>query len=235
MRPSLSRSRFADLRFRRHPDQPCVAGKDHVVVARRGDQAGDDQLPHVQARTRRPVLREDLRADHRLGVLVRQVQAHEAPRRHLRQVRCRSDAGQSSPRAPRPHHARHAGEPRVVLQGAAEPHRPPARHLAPRARARALLRGLRRRRSARQRSEPEPAALRRAVPQGARRVGTQVPRADGRRSDQGAAQARQCRQARRRAAHEDALRAVGAEEAEVRQAAEGRRFVPQIDEPARSG
>ena len=155
----FSRSRFAHLRFRRHPHFAGVAGKDHVVVARRGDQAGDDQLPHVQARARRPVLREDLRADHRLGVPVRQVQAHEAPRRDLRQVRRRSDAGQGAPRAPRPHHARHAGEPRVVLQGAAEPHRPPARHLAARARARALLRGLRRRRSARQRPEPEPAAL----------------------------------------------------------------------------
>ena len=52
----------------------------------------------------------------------------------------------------------------------------------------------------RQRSEAEPAAHRRAVPQGARRVGTQVPRADGRRSDQGAAEARQHREARRRAA-----------------------------------
>ena len=166
-------------------------------------------------------------------MLVRQVQAHEASRGDLRQVRRRSDAGQGAPRAPRPHHAGHAGEPRVVLQGAAEPHRASARHLAARARARPLLRGLRRRRSARQRPEPEPAALRRAVPQGARRVGTQVPRSDGRRGDQGAAQARQHREARRRAAHEDALGSVGAEEAEVRQAPEGRRFVPQVDEQAR--
>ena len=41
------------------------------------------------------------------------------------------------------------GEPRVVLQGAAEPHRPPARHLAARPRAHPLLRGLRRHRSGR--------------------------------------------------------------------------------------
>ena len=138
-------------------------GQDPVVVARRSDQAGDDQLPHLQAGTRRPVLREDLRADHRLGVPVRQVQAHEAPRRDLRQVRRRSHAGQGPPRAARPHHAGHAGQPRVVLQGAAEPHRPPARHLAARSRARALLRGLRRRRSGRDRAEAEPAAQRRAV------------------------------------------------------------------------
>ena len=170
MRPSFHERARADERFRRDPDQPRVAGQDPVVVARRGDQAGDDQLPDVQAGTRRPVLREDLRADHRLGVPVRQVQAHEAPRRDLRQVRRRSDAGQGPPRAPRPHHAGHAGQPRVVLQGAAEPHRPPARHLAARSRARPLLRGLRRRRSGRDRAEAEPAAQRRAVPQGARRA-----------------------------------------------------------------
>ncbi len=42
--------------------------------------------------------------------------------------------------------AGHAGQPRVVLQGAAEPHRPPARHHAARSRAHPLLRGLRRHR-----------------------------------------------------------------------------------------
>jgi DNA-directed RNA polymerase subunit beta' len=31
----------------------CVAGAHPAVVARRGDQAGDDQLPHVQAGARR--------------------------------------------------------------------------------------------------------------------------------------------------------------------------------------
>ena len=60
------------------------------------------------------------------------------------------------------------GQPRVVLQGAAEPHRPPARHLAARPRAHPLLRGLRRHRSGRDRAEAEPAAHRGAVPQGAR-------------------------------------------------------------------
>ena len=42
----------------------------------------------------------------------------EAPRRHLRQVRRRGHPGQGAPRAPRPHHAGHAGQPRLVLQGA---------------------------------------------------------------------------------------------------------------------
>ena len=121
----------------------------------------------------------------------------------------------------------------MVLQGPAQPHRPPARHLAARSRARALLRGLRRHRAGRHRPEAEPAADRRAVPQGARglRPG-EVPRPDGRRGDQGAAQARQRREARRRAARSHARRAVGAEEAEVRQAAEGRRLVPQVDQQA---
>ena len=202
------------------------------MVARRGDQARDDQLPHVQAGTRRPVLRQDLRADHRLGVPVRQVQAHEAPRRDLRQVRRRSDAGEGPPRAAGPHHAGHAGQPRVVLQGAAEPHRPPPRHLAARSRARPLLRGLRRRRSRRDRAEAEPAAERRGLPQGARRAPAPLQGADGRRGDQGAAEARQRRSARDRAAREDEDGDLGAEEAEVRQAPEGRRLVPEVEQPA---
>ena len=88
---------------------------------------------------------------HRLGMPVRQVQADEAPGRHLRQVRRRGHPGEGAPGAPRAHHAGHAGQPRLVLQGVAEPHRPPARHLAARSRARALLRGVRRHRSRRQR------------------------------------------------------------------------------------
>ena len=101
----LSRQGRVDGRLRRHPHQPGVAREDPVVVARRGHQAGDDQLPDLQAGAGRPVLREDLRADHRLGVPLRQVQADEAPRRDLRQVRRRGDAGQGPPRAARPHRA----------------------------------------------------------------------------------------------------------------------------------
>ena len=164
---------------------------------------------------------------------VRQVQADEASRRHLRQVRRRGHAGQGAARAPGPHHAGDPRQPRVVLQGAAEPHRPPARHLAARSRARPLLRGVRRHRAGGHRAQAEPAPHRGAVSQGARglRPG-EVPGADGRRGDQGAAQARQHRAARRRAARQDARRAVAAEEAEVRQAPEGRRLVPQVHEQA---
>ena len=46
----LRREGLVDARFRRHPDQPGVAGQDPVVVPRRGDQAGDHQLPDLQAR-----------------------------------------------------------------------------------------------------------------------------------------------------------------------------------------
>ena len=45
------------------------------LVLRRGQEAGDHQLPHAEAGEGRPVLREDLRTDSRLGVLLRQVQA----------------------------------------------------------------------------------------------------------------------------------------------------------------
>src|SRR5213594_1734080 len=44
----------------------------------------------------------------------RQVQAHEAPRRDLRQVRRRGHAGEGASRAARSHHAGHAGEPCLV-------------------------------------------------------------------------------------------------------------------------
>ena len=98
-----SRQGSVDGRLRCDSHQPGVARAHPAVVARRGDQAGDDQLPHVQAGARRAVLREDLRPGHRLGVPLRQVQAHEAPRRDLRQVRRRSHAGQGAPRAAGPH------------------------------------------------------------------------------------------------------------------------------------
>jgi hypothetical protein len=38
-----------------------LAGDDPLVVLRRGEEAGDHQLPHLQAGARRPVLRQDLR------------------------------------------------------------------------------------------------------------------------------------------------------------------------------
>ena len=72
-----------------------IAGADPLLVVRRNQKAGNHQLPHVQARTRRPVLRAHLRADQGLRVLVRQVQAHEVQGHHLRKVRRASDAAAS--------------------------------------------------------------------------------------------------------------------------------------------
>ena len=138
------RPRQPDFRFRQHSNRVGLSGEDPELVSRGGDQARDDQLPHLQARARRPVLRQDLRPGDRLGVLVRQVQAHEAPRRDLRQMRRRSDPEPRAPRAAGPYRTGLALLARVVLQGSAEPHRPVARHQPARARARALLRGLHR-------------------------------------------------------------------------------------------
>src|SRR5271163_195720 len=49
--------------LRPDPDLDRVSGEDSVVVLRRNQEAGDHQLPHLQARARRLVLRPHLRAD----------------------------------------------------------------------------------------------------------------------------------------------------------------------------
>src|SRR5207253_2840001 len=64
------------LRGRAH--QPGEPTRHPVVVVRRGQEARDHQLPHLPARERRAVLREDLRSRERLGVLLREVPRHEA-------------------------------------------------------------------------------------------------------------------------------------------------------------
>ena len=97
----------AELRSDQHLDrQP---GAHPLLVLRRDQEAGDDQLPHLQAGARRPVLRPHLRADQGLRVPVRQVQAHEVSRHHLREVRRRGDAVEGAPRAHGPYRAGLAG------------------------------------------------------------------------------------------------------------------------------
>ena len=81
----------------RDPHLARVAGEDPGVVARRGEEAGDHQLPDLQAGAGRPLLREDLRAGEGLRVQLRQVQAHEAPRRRLREVRRRGHPVEGAP------------------------------------------------------------------------------------------------------------------------------------------
>ena len=125
--------------------RPGLAREDPFVVVRRSQEAGDHQLPHLQAGARRPVLRQDLRPDQGLRVPVRQVQAPEAPRRDLREVRRRSHADQGAPRAHGPHRPGRAVRAHLVPEVAAVAPGPGARHDAARHRARAVLRSLRRR------------------------------------------------------------------------------------------
>ena len=203
------------------------------MVLRRGDQAGNDQLPHLQAGAGRALLREDLRPDHRLGMPLRQVQADEAPRRRLRQVRRRGDQVQGAPRADGPHRARLARLARLVLQGPAVADRAPARHLAARPRADPLLRVVRRHRSRRDGAEGEGAPLRGALPRAARRARRRVRRPHGRRRDQGAPAARRRRHAVGRAPHDHEDGDVADQAPEGRQAPEGVRRVPPLGPPAR--
>src|ERR1019366_9241247 len=78
--------------FRLYPDLSGVARENPKLESRRSYQTRNHQLPDFQAGARWPLLRTDLRTRHRLGMSLRQVQADEAPRRHLRQVRRRSHA-----------------------------------------------------------------------------------------------------------------------------------------------
>ena len=91
------------------------------MVVRGGNEAGDHQLPHAEAGEGRALLREDLRADEGLRVLLRQVQARPLQGHRLRQVRRRSRAQQGAPRAHGPHRAGVAGEPHLVREGHAQP------------------------------------------------------------------------------------------------------------------
>src|ERR1700719_2025878 len=125
------------------------------MVLRRDKEARDDQLPDVQAGARRAVLRSDLWADQGLRMLVRQVQAHEVSRHHLREMRRRGDPFQSSARPDGPRRARLAGRAYLVLKVAAEPYRIIARHDAEGPRKGALFRELRRHRA---RADPAEAA-----------------------------------------------------------------------------
>ena len=89
---------------------------------------------------------------------VRQVQAHEVPRHHLREVRRRSHARQGAPRAHGPYRAREPGRPYLVPQVPPEPHRPHGRPHAQGAREDPLFRELRRARPGRDRPQAVSAA-----------------------------------------------------------------------------
>ena len=78
---------------------------------------------------------------------LRQVQATQAPGRHLREVRRRSHAGEGAPRAHGPRGPREPGSPYLVPEIPAVAHRVAAGYDAARYRARALFRIARRYRS----------------------------------------------------------------------------------------
>ena len=149
-----TRQRNPDLR----PDShlACEPGPDPALVAWRDQKARNDQLPHLQARARRPVLRAHLRAGEGLRMLVRQVQAHEVQGHRLREMRRRSHGAESAPRPHGPYRARLAGRPYLVPEVAAVAHRPDARHDAEGSRTRPLFREL-----CRHRARPD--AARRSV------------------------------------------------------------------------
>ena len=134
------------------------------MVFRRNQEAGNHQLPDLQARARRPVLRPYLRADQGLRVPLRQIQAHEVSRRCLREVWRRGDSPESPPRAHGPHRTGRARRAHLVPQVAPEPDRPDARHDAARPRAYSLFRELRRDRTGPDRSTLWPADDRGRVP-----------------------------------------------------------------------
>ena len=204
---NLFKQQHAGRGLRRDPDRAGVAGHDPLVVVRRSEEAGNDQLPHLQAGARRPVLREDLRADQGLRVPVRQVQAPEAPRRGLREVRHRSHADQGAPRAHGPHRAREPGRAHLVPEVAAVAHRPDARHDAARHRAHPVLRSLRRHRAGPDPARARPAADRRAVPRGDRGARRRVRRPHGRRGRaRAAAHARPARRSAARCARRSPAR-----------------------------
>ena len=128
--------------LRRHRDRPRLQQEDQELEPRRGDEAGDDQLPDAEAREGRAVLRAHLRSHQGLGVLLRQVQAGPLQGHRLRALRRRGDPLQGPARAHGPCRPGRSGLPHLVLQGRAEPDRLPDRHGPQGAREGPVLRGL---------------------------------------------------------------------------------------------
>ncbi len=154
----------------RDPDFDRVARNDPLVVARRGQEARNHQLPHLQAGARRAVLRQDFRADQGLRVQLRQVQAHAASRRGLRKVRRRSHSVQGPARAHGPYRPGRAGRAHLVPALAAVAHRHAARHDAQGTREGPLLRVLHRHRPRRDAAAVQGAADRAQISRGARAI-----------------------------------------------------------------
>ena len=135
--PQKKPSDFAAIQI-----QMASPGGHPVLVVRRGDQTGDDQLPVVQTGTRWSVLRAHFRSGQGLGVQLRQIQTDSLPRHRLRSLRCRSHAVQSAARTHGTYRTGRAGLAYLVFQIAAVAYRLPARSVDSRTRTDSLLRNL---------------------------------------------------------------------------------------------
>ena len=79
-------------RLRGRQDRAGQPVRHPELVVRRGQEAGDDQLPDLPSREGRPVLRADLRPREGLGVRLRQVPRDEVQGDDLRPLRRQGDA-----------------------------------------------------------------------------------------------------------------------------------------------
>ena len=167
---------------------------------------------------------------------VRQVQAAQAPRRRLREVRRRGDAVEGPARAHGPHRAREPGRAHLVPEVAAVAHRPDGRHDAEGPRARALLRGLRGRRPGHDAARARPAPVQRDVPRGDREVRRRVRRAHGRRGDPRAAEDHRPRDRDRQGPRRDRRHDLRDQDQAPDQAPEAARVVHRVrQQPAVDG
>ena len=164
---------------------------------------------------------------------LRQVQAHEAPRDRLREVRRRGHPVQGAPRAPRAHQPGDPGRAHLVPEVAAVAHRQPARHHAQGPREDPLLRVVRRRRPEGDGSAARGAPHRGALHEGDRGVRRGgLRRRHGRRGDPRPAQVHRRPHALRAAARRDEGSDQRGQAQEAVQAPQGRRRLPRVRQQA---
>ncbi len=170
---------------------------------------------------------------------VRQVQADEVPRHHLREVRRRGDAGQGAARAHGPYRAGLARRAHLVPQEPAQPDRPDGRSHAEGAREDPVLRELRRPRPGRDRPQAPPAADRGPAARQAGRVRRRLQLRHRRRGHQVGAQGDRHRRREGAAARRpqgDHLRGEAQEARQAPQADRGvqrERLQARVDDPGR--
>ncbi len=105
-----------------------LASPEEILAQSSGEvlKPGNDQLPNVQARARRTLLRAHLRPREGLRVPLRQVQAYPLQGYRLRPMRCGGDREEGAPRAHGPHFAGGAGGAYLVFPFASFEDRLPA-------------------------------------------------------------------------------------------------------------